>query len=186
LRKTRSFDRIFVFISLNAVLLTTLLFHYIIINQSLNEWQNKFLHDVKTILQAANEHTFFDLCRVNQLYCQASPAQHPVALNAQVDDMMNKTLAYLLQRPNRAGLHTWASSVRSDSPVVVNYLMGVAYEPTIGIRAVLDSDRYYKTIDEHHARFSILCIAAHFVWVILAYTLLSYHHHRFAKRHRKT
>lgn len=170
--KTRTRDRIMMFLAISSMSVVTLLFHYVTIEKTLMGWQ-KDANFMNTQLLPRSESDFFEGCRQRNLVCYSGGdigEFHPL-----VDDNLLKVLARtdreMKGRDTEAPVYFPFSSLTG---MYKKYFV-VYYSEKGNVRVIIDEPSAILAHETSRLAFYYLATFAHAVWLIGVLTLIWFH-----------
>lgn len=177
LRTKRSIDRIMIFGAQGAVVLTTLLFHMLLIQTILPGWN--FSIAWGNIAAVAPPHQMDQVCHDGRLFCWQGDSFEPEAFNPYIRDQVRARIEMLQAEP----ISELGSTFGSDNDLVTNGTMAVlVYKRNDHFWVIGDSRYGIRAHTVILRSFYILCAIAHSIWIFGALALIWFHKRRFARR----
>jgi hypothetical protein len=178
-KRFRSITRMMMSIASVAMLLTTILFHYILIQTILPAWGKEGAWAYSSLMEATPSR-FDGMCKKENLYCFR-------------DSSLNLNSVPEAYRNGVMGVDKNYSTYKGVEPVIFGYSLFNDLSTT-GVAAILYSKSGSETrlvISDHEAieihttikwAFYLLCSVAHSVWLLGGLALILFHTRRFKKQ----
>lgn len=176
-KRWRTIDRIMIFGAQGAVVVTTLLFHMLLVQTILPGWN--FSIAWGNIAAVAPPDEMSKVCRDSGLVCWQGEKFEPEAFNPYIRDQVRSRLEMLHAEP----IPELGSTFGSDNDLVTNGTMAVlVYKRNEHYWVIGDSKYGVRAHTVILRSFYILCAIAHTVWIAGALILIFFHKRRFARR----
>lgn len=179
LRRTRSFDRIIVGVANISVLLTSGLFHYVLVQQVLPAWAKDAAWGNSYLLAPASE-SFEGECAEANLSCwnagHIKSGALPVAFKQQVEGVYT---FYQSNKPDGEvgyGFGVFNDLGQDGVAVILFHMKGE------DIRVIADPKTGTRIHSKVRDLFYLLDTTAHAVWIAGALFLIAFHRRRFSRR----
>lgn len=178
-RGTRSFDRILVGVASISVLLTSGLFHYVLVQQVLPAWAKDAAWGNSYLLAPASE-SFEAECVQARLACwnagHINAGALPDAFKQQIEGVYN---FYKSNKPDGEVGHGFGvfNDLGQDGVAVILFHMNGD-----DIRVIADSKTGVRIHSMVRDLFYLLDTTAHAVWIAGALFLIAFHRRRFSRR----
>lgn len=179
LRRTRSFDRIIVGVACISVLLTSGLFHYVLIQQILPAWAKDAAWGNSYLLAPASE-SFEAECAEANLACwnagHIKSGALPGAFKQQVEGVYSFYQSNKTDGEVGFGFGVFNDLGQDGVAVILFHMKGD------DIRVIADSKAGVRIHSKVRDLFYLLDTTAHAVWVAGALFLIAFHRRRFSRR----
>nr|WP_100549867.1 MULTISPECIES: hypothetical protein [unclassified Pseudomonas] len=179
LRRTRSFDRIIVGVASISVLLTSGLFHYVLVQQVLPAWAKDAAWGNSYLLAPTSESFEADCAEANLSCWNAGHIKSgalPVAFKQQVEGVY---MFYQSNKPDGEvgyGFGVFNDLGQDGVAVILFHMKGE------DIRVIADPKTGTRIHSKVRDLFYLLDTTAHAVWIAGALFLIAFHRRRFSRR----
>ncbi|HEJ4408092.1 TPA: hypothetical protein SL557_000376 [Pseudomonas aeruginosa] len=179
LRRTRSFDRIIVGVASISVLLTSGLFHYVLVQQVLPAWAKDAAWGNSYLLAPASESFEADCAEANLACWNAGHIKSgglPDAFKQQIEGV------YMFYQSNKTdgevgyGFGVFNDLGQDGVAVILFHMKGE------DIRVIADPKTGIRIHSKVRDLFYLLDTTAHVVWIAGALFLIAFHRRRFSRR----
>lgn len=170
--KTRTRDRIMMFLAISSMSVVTLLFHYVTIETTLMGWQ-KDANFMNTQLLPRSEPDFFEGCRQRNLVCYSGKdigEFHPI-----VDDNLLEVLSRTDREMKGRDTETPVYFPFSSLTGMYKKYFVVYYSEKGNVRVIIDEPSAILAHETSRLGFYYLATFAHAVWLIGVLALIWFH-----------
>lgn len=176
-KQWRTLDRIMIISAQCTVIVTTLLFHMLLVQTILPGWNFSIAWGNVTAVTSPSE--MARVCAESNLVCWQGDTFEPSAFNPYIRDQVRARIEMLKSEP----IPELGTTFGSDNDLVSDGTMAVLVYKKGGHFWVIGDSRYGVRAHTVILRsFYILCAAAHSVWLFGALGLLWFHKRRFSRR----
>ncbi len=179
-RRWRTMDRLYVWLMGTSVLVTTVLFHFMI-REAIFESRAHQKAAMALAVEAPKDWIFKAMCQHQKLECHEASLSsgYPVTGNAVLDAETRRmidstrgyagaTFSYSASVPLSGGLN--------DYHVIYHWTSAQTY------RMAVEREQWHRTLQKFQLVYSWIGIPAHLLWILGGLYLLRWHRIRFAKR----
>ncbi|GAB5389257.1 MAG: hypothetical protein Alpg2KO_22250 [Alphaproteobacteria bacterium] len=185
-KRWRSLDRVWVVMVAGAVLVTTAVFHLVIVHGAYTYAGEERKTLIETALKLDDPRGFEDFCRTYRFECQTQPVTSDIRFGLPHERaIFDQMRAEAEADPDNPRIHSWQNARPGDLDLVLVANYGAAARDG-QIRMVIDSASFTAVNHRFVGWFSALSITAHLIWIFGGMGTLYLHHRLWARKRARS